>query len=151
MPFDGRTNSHLRGGAIWGPARYSAMMNTTPLDPARERYVSLATFRRDGREVRTPVWIAGERGVFYVFSAPAVGKVKRIRANGRARLAACTYRGELTGPWCDAQARLVEDATGKAEALRLLRAKYGLQMWIADALAKLSGRFAKRVYIELRM
>ena len=126
-------------------------MDTTPLDPARERYVSLATFRRDGREVRTPVWIAGERGVFYVFSAPAVGKVKRIRANGRARLAACTFRGEVTGPWRDAQARLVDDAATIAEALRLLRAKYGIAMWIADTMARLSGRFAKRVYIEIRL
>ena len=27
-------------------------------DLASERYVSLATFRKNGREVRTPVWIA---------------------------------------------------------------------------------------------
>ena len=54
-------------------------MNDTPLDAAREPYVCLATYRRDGREVRTPVWIAAEGGVFYVFSAPEVGKVKRIR------------------------------------------------------------------------
>jgi hypothetical protein len=130
---------------------WSCAMNTPVLDPARERYVSLATFRRDGREVRTPVWIAGEQGVFYVFSAPAVGKVKRIRANGRARLAACTMRGVVTGPWLDARARLVDDPVVVAVALRALRAKYGLAMRVGDLLAKLSGRFDQRVYIEIRL
>ena len=126
-------------------------MNTTGFDPNCERYVSLATYRRDGREVRTPVWIAGEQGVFYVFSAPAVGKVKRIRANGRANLAPCTYRGAVTGPWIEAHARLVADPAVVAKALRLLRAKYGIAMWLADAMSKLSARFAKRVYIEIRL
>ena len=32
------------------------------------RYVSLSTQRRDGREVRTPVWIAGVGSTQYVFT-----------------------------------------------------------------------------------
>ena len=32
-------------------------MNDLPIDPATEQYVSLATFRRNGTEVRTPVWM----------------------------------------------------------------------------------------------
>lgn len=125
-------------------------MNTAAFDPSHARYVSLATYRRDGTEVRTPVWIAGEQGVFYVFSAPAVGKIKRIRANGRASLAPCTMRGAVTGPWIEARARLVDDPAVASKALRLLRAKYGIAMWAADVMAKLSGRFDKRVYIEIR-
>ncbi len=31
-------------------------------------YMSLATYRRDGREVRTPVWFAEGEGKLYVFS-----------------------------------------------------------------------------------
>ena len=38
------------------------------------QYVSLATYRRDGREVRTPVWVAGDAGRLYVFSEAAAGK-----------------------------------------------------------------------------
>jgi PPOX class probable F420-dependent enzyme len=62
------------------------MMNSPPFDPAAEKYVSLATYRRNGVEVKTPVWIArvGER--YYVFSAGDAGKVKRIRATPRVRL-----------------------------------------------------------------
>ncbi len=126
-------------------------MNDTPLDAAREPYVSLATYRRDGREVRTPVWIAAEGGVFYVFSAPEVGKVKRIRANARVSVAACNYRGVVKGPWREGRARLLDDAASRAVALRALRAKYGVQMWLADVLSKLGGRFASRVYIEIHL
>jgi PPOX class probable F420-dependent enzyme len=126
-------------------------MSDVPLDAARERYVSLATYRRDGREVRTPVWIAGAGERFYVFSAPEVGKVKRIRANGRVSLAACNYRGVVAGPWREGRARLLDDAPGRATALRALRAKYGVQMWLADVLSKLGGRFDSRVYIEIRL
>ena len=126
-------------------------MNSIALDPAREFYVSLATYRRDGREVCTPVWIAAADGAFYVFSAPAAGKVKRIRLNSKARLAACTVRGKVTGPWRAASARLVEDSVSRARALAALRAKYGWQMWLADILSKIGGRFAQRAYIELRL
>ncbi len=38
------------------------------IDPVRERYVNLATFRRDGTEVRTPVWIAVASGVPVVYT-----------------------------------------------------------------------------------
>lgn len=122
---------------------------TPPLDPARERYVSLATFRRDGREVRTPVWMAGTAPRYYVFTEPQVGKVKRIRANGRARLAACTMRGRVTGEWIDARARIVDDPATIARAYAALRAKYGIAMWIVDTLSRLSGRYDKRVIIEI--
>ena len=61
------------------------------------RYVSLATFRRNGREVRTPVWLAKVDVRYYLFSEGKAGKVKRIRANGRARLAACDLRGWMPG------------------------------------------------------
>ena len=126
-------------------------MNAAALDPAREPYVSLATYRRDGREVRTPVWIAGAGGSFYLFTAPTVGKVKRIRLNGRASLAACTMLGKVTGPWVTAAARLVQDEPTKARALRALRAKYGWQMWISDGMSMLSGRFKQRLYIEITL
>ena len=82
-----------------------------------------------------------------------VGKVKRIRANGRVRLAACTYRGVVTGPWVEGTAPVCWTTRRPviAVALRLLRAKYGWQMWLLDAMAKLSGRFEQRAYIEIRL
>ncbi len=56
-------------------------MNKTTFNPATERYVSLATYRRDGTEVLTPVWLAQAGQDFYVFSEGESFKVKRVRAN----------------------------------------------------------------------
>jgi len=122
---------------------------SSAFDPAAVRYVSLTTFRRDGREVRTPVWTAPSGGRCYVFSEANVGKVKRIRNNGRARIAPCTMRGAVTGPFVEARARLVHDAATVAQAYAALHAKYGWQMWLIDVLSKLSGRYDKRVIIEI--
>jgi len=126
-------------------------MNPRPFDPATEQYVNLATFRRNGAEVKTPVWIAGTGNRYYVFSAGDAGKVKRIRHTARVRLAACDLRGNVRSPWIDGDARVVSDSAGIAAALRALRAKYGLTMWFTDFFARLSGRFNKRAYIEIRL
>jgi PPOX class probable F420-dependent enzyme len=112
------------------------MSHDFPFDPAAEPYVSLATFRRNGTEVRTPVWIAGHQGCYYAFSAGDTGKVKRIRATGRVRLAACNFRGDIQSGWIEGEGRILDDG---ATALRALRAKYGFQMRLTDCLAKLSG------------
>lgn len=124
-------------------------MSGAGFDPAGERYVSLATFRRDGREVRTPVWIAGARGRYYLFTAGGAGKVKRIRANGRARLAACDLRGRVRGDWIEARARIVDESEVIARAYRALREKYGWRMRLGDCFSRLTGRYEKRAIIEL--
>jgi PPOX class probable F420-dependent enzyme len=116
---------------------------------ADARYFNLATFRRNGREVATPVWFASSDGIYYVFSAGDAGKVKRIRAGSRARVAPCDVRGRLLGDWCDATARLVTDPTEVQRAYRALRGKYGLSMALLDLLARLTGRYAKRQLIAV--
>jgi hypothetical protein len=121
-----------------------------PLDLVEARYVSLATLRRDGREVLTPVWIAPAGAAHYVFSEAHVGKVKRIRANPQIRLARCDMRGKVLSDWTAATARLVEDPATVASAYRALHTKYGWQMWLLDLMSKLAGRFDKRVIIEIR-
>jgi PPOX class probable F420-dependent enzyme len=127
----------------------SPTVSERPFDPAGENYVSLATYRRDGREVRTPVWIAEADGRFYLFSEGRAGKVKRIRANGRARLAACDYRGTVKSDWLDARGRVVNEPEVVARAYVSLRKKYGWQVKIGDFFSKLTGRYAKRAIIEL--
>ncbi|MEQ8857961.1 MAG: PPOX class F420-dependent oxidoreductase [Pseudomonadales bacterium] len=114
-------------------------------------YVSLATFRKSGAEVATPVWVAHDNGEFFIFSAGNAGKVKRLRNSPRARLAVCDVRGKLLGEWHDATAEILEHPGDKRRALRLLRRKYGWQMWLADTGAKLTGRFHRRAYIRARL
>jgi PPOX class probable F420-dependent enzyme len=124
-----------------------------PFDPGREAYVSLATFRRDGREVRTPVWIAADGAHLYVYTNEKSGKVKRIRGNGRARLAACDARGRLRRPeqWVDARARVVTDAQTRERAFGALRQKYGWQLALVLFGARLGGRYADRAIVELQI
>jgi len=124
-----------------------------PFDPDRERYVSLATFRRDGREVRTPVWIARDGARLVVYTNARSGKVKRIRANGRARLAACDARGRLApgAAWAEARARLAPDGAARERGFAALRRKYGWQLAAALLAARVSGRFRDRAILELEV
>lgn len=117
----------------------------------RESYVSLATFRKSGKAVETPVWCARAGEHFYVFSEGSAGKVKRLRNSSRIRVAPCTARGRVTGEWVDGSARIVADASTVATAYEALRAKYGWQMWLADALSRLTGRYDKRAILELAL
>lgn len=126
-------------------------MSRRASDPVRARYVSLATFRRDGREVRTPVWIAGEGRRYWVFSEGSAGKVKRIRANGRARVADCDFRGRLLGDWIEGRARILRDPDQIARGYAALRRKYGWQMKVGDLASKLSGRYHRRALLELEL
>ena len=121
------------------------------VDVDRERYVSLATFRKDGREVKTPVWIAAGDGRVFVYTNVTSGKVKRIRNNGRARVAPSDARGRVKGDWVDAKARLIEDPEGQERGIRTLVDKYGWQMRLALFLSRLSGRYRQRAIIELEL
>jgi PPOX class probable F420-dependent enzyme len=127
------------------------------LDAARERYVSLASFRRDGREVLTPVWIAEDRGKgpkgprLFVYTNTTSGKVKRVRATKRVRLAACDLRGKVHGEWVDGEARLVEDPQDMEHAFSVLTKKYGWQLRAGLLISRLSGRYTQRGIIEIRL
>jgi PPOX class probable F420-dependent enzyme len=126
-------------------------MSSSSFDPAAEKYVSLATYRRNGVEVKTPVWIAKVAGRYYVFSAGDAGKVKRIRATPRVRLAPCDVRGEVRGPWIEAHARIVLDPTLILEVRKALWRKYGLLMRLTDVIATITGRIRRRAYIEIEL
>lgn len=124
-------------------------MHADDLDTAR--YLSLATYRASGAEVATPVWCAREGDDYFIFSAGDAGKIKRLRRSSRARVAACTVRGRVTGEWHEASAVIVSDRERVERALRALRRKYGLTMWIADLSARATGRFRRRAYIEVTL
>jgi uncharacterized protein len=126
-------------------------MNSPPFDLATEKHVSLATYRRNGVEVKTPVWIAEVAGRYYIFSAGSAGKIKRINATPRVRLAACDVRGNVRTAWIEAGARIVSDPALIAEVLKALRNKYGLVMRLIDVIAAITGRIRRRAYIEIEV
>jgi len=118
---------------------------------ANAEYFNLATFRKNGNAVETPVWFAPVADTFYVFSAGDAGKVKRLRGSSRARVAVCDIRGKLLGEWLDATARLVTDPREIERAHASLRRKYGLRMAIGDFFAKLTGRYRRRQFIAVNL
>jgi PPOX class probable F420-dependent enzyme len=118
---------------------------------ANAEYFNLATFRKNGKAVETPVWFAPVADTFYVFSAGDAGKVKRLRASSRARVAACDMRGKSLGEWRDASARLVADPAEIERAYASLHRKYGLRMAIGDFFAKLTGRYRRRQIIAVNL
>lgn len=116
-----------------------------------ERYINLATFRKNGEAVKTPVWFAVHEGKLYVLTAGDSGKVKRLRNSSRARIAPCSPWGRVHGDWIDVKARIIEDPTMRARAHRALRLKYGVQMWVADLGARLSGRIKRRAFLTIEV
>ena len=117
----------------------------------RHRYMSLATFRRSGAEVKTPVWFAAADGKLYVFTAGESGKVKRLRHSSRARVAPSDARGQVRGAWRDATARIVTDLPLIERAHAALRAKYGWQVRLTNLFSRLAGRIRRRAWIEIEV
>ena len=127
------------------------MRGETPLDSLDgERYLSLATFRKSGKEVATPVWFAREEDRLFVVTGGDSGKVKRLRNSPRSRIAACDVRGNVHGDWIDTETVIVGDSERCRHAHRLLLRKYGIQMRILDLFAWLGRRLDRRAYLEIR-
>jgi PPOX class probable F420-dependent enzyme len=118
---------------------------------ARQRYLSLATFRRDGTQVKTPVWFAVMEGNLYIVTAGATGKVKRLRHSPRALVAPSDARGGVRGAWRDATARIVTDRVLIERAHAALIAKYGWQARVLDLLSRLARRISGRAWIEVEL
>ncbi len=112
-------------------------------------YLSLATLKKSGEWVATPVWFAPLDGCYYLFSAGNAGKVKRLRNFSQVRLAPCTVTGKLTGDWLESTAELLSTPEDQALALRALRRKYGLSMKITDLLSSITGKKQRRAYIRV--
>lgn len=112
------------------------------------QYLSIESFRKDGRGVRTPVWFAEGDAVFYVYTLADSYKIKRIRNNPRIRIAPCDARGGVKGEWIEATATIL-DENGERRAHELLNAKYGLIKRAMDVISKL--RQNKRAAIAIKV
>ena len=85
---------------------------------AGHKYLNLETFKKSGDGVKTPVWFAADpktdlassEARLYAYTIGNSGKVKRIRNNGRVRIAPCDMRGNLLGEWVEARAEIVSGA-----------------------------------------
>ncbi len=117
---------------------------------AAERYVSLATFRRNGTAVATPMWIAADGPNLCAVTNGTSAKMKRLKANDRVRIAACDRSGNVRGEWADGRARRIDDPAGIARAEAALQRKYGWQIAVLKFFSWLFGRARHRAFIEIR-
>lgn len=96
-----------------------------PKEIQGQKYISLITFRKNGLEVKTPVWFAEKGERLYVMTRSDSGKYKRIRNNPQVKLAPCTMRGKITGPEFAGTAQVLPE-TQWPEAKKALHRKYWL-------------------------
>ena len=96
-----------------------------PREIQGQKYISLATFRKSGASVPTPVWFGEQDDKLYVMTRSDSGKYKRMRINPGVRIAPCTIRGKTTGPDFPATSRILppEDWPG---ARKTIERKYWL-------------------------
>ena len=90
-----------------------------------QKYMSLASFRKNGTPVLTPIWFGETDEKLYVMTRPDSGKCKRIRNNPQVRIAPCTLRGKITGPDFSATARFLPQEDW-ARARKTMERKYWL-------------------------
>jgi uncharacterized protein len=104
-----------------------------------ENVISVETYRKSGKPVRTPVWFLKEDDKLVVHTSGRSGKVKRIRGNSKVRVAPSKFRGEPKGDYIDARAEIVTDPDAVKKYYSLIYKKYGLM----GSMTKLMQRFSK--------
>jgi len=122
-----------------------------------QKYLNLETYKKSGQGVKTPVWFAadpasdlsGPGAKLYAYTMGESGKVKRIRNSGRARIAPCDMRGNLTGPWVEATAQIISGSESK-QADELLNKKYWPLKQLLNFFGSLSSRSRTRYCFLIR-
>jgi PPOX class probable F420-dependent enzyme len=102
------------------------MDSNIPSEIHGQRYVSLATFRKNGVAVSTPIWFGEDNDKLYFMTSSKSGKYKRIRNNPKVKIAPCTMRGKIIGPEFAATVRIM-----KSEEFEPVRRAINAKYWLA--------------------
>ena len=82
----------------------------------------LATYRRDGRVLLSPVWHEWSGGGFNVVTRSVDGKARQLRRDPRANIVLCEHVLPYRGVEVQTTARLID--TGVEEATRRIASRY---------------------------
>lgn len=124
---------------------------TTISEIGNAPYIALESFKKDGQGVITPVWVTQEGGRLYVMTDANAWKVKRIRRNGRVRLARSSAGGKPLSAWLEAQARVLDSAEAWPPMERRMKAKYGIQYRLLAWWGRVRGQTRQPVVIEIQV
>ena len=111
-----------------------------------QQYINLETFRKNGIGVKTPVWFLQDGDTLYVRTLDGAGKVKRVRATHRVRVAPCKVDGQLLGDWEDGVAEIAGEEEARQVDRKLTR-KYGATKLAFELINKLRGNRAAVIRI----
>ncbi|MCV7432291.1 PPOX class F420-dependent oxidoreductase [Mycolicibacterium bacteremicum] len=121
-------------------------------DLADEKFVSLATFKKNGEKVATPMWLARDGDALVMWTPADSWKVKRIRRDSRVELAPCGRTGTIAegAPTTPGSAIVDADPAETARVRQLIKAKYGVEFHVITLLEKLIARGSKdRVVVRI--
>ena len=128
----------------------SAASATTPVVSgialADARFVNLATFRRTGERVATPVLFAMDGDRLLVRTAHDAGKLKRLTHTSRVEVTPCDQRGHALGAAVCGHARVL-GAEAVAPTLAILHARYRIAGPLFTKLRHLRGK--RDVIVEI--
>ena len=98
-----------------------------PAEIDAARYISFVTYKRDGSSVATPVWVVPFENGYAFTTEPNAYKVRRIRNDARASIAACDMRGKVAenATWYAGAAVVLNESQAK-EVTKLIEAKYSI-------------------------
>lgn len=98
------------------------------LEPVRKaRTIMLTTYKRDGTPIGTPVSIAFDQQHAYFRSYDKAWKSRRLRHNNNVDVAACSFRGRITGQHVRGTATLLDAERARRAARALARSHPLLQ------------------------
>ena len=119
----------------------------------KEKYINLATQKKDGTFVNTPVWFTKDEqsNDYFIFSAGEAGKVKRIRNFSSIKVAICNFKGDLKGDWVSAQAELIDEEDSITRAYGQFQRKYSLSLKVINFFSRLFGKYKKRQIIKFNL
>ncbi len=129
-------------------ASIASAVTTASVDLADARFIALATFRRTGEAVETPVLFVQDGERLLVRTAHDAGKLKRLRNDPTVALAPCDQRGRPVGAVVHGRARILgPEAVGPA--LHLLHGKYRIAGPLFTTVRHLRGKGDVIIEIEL--
>ncbi len=95
------------------------------LDFAENEYINLITYRKDSTPVTTPVWLSSVEDYLVITTNVNAGKVKRIRANGKATIYTTDQRGsKKLSDEIDVKASIIQDENEKQLGVKSIKKKY---------------------------
>ena len=109
-----------------------------------QQYVELTTFRRNGKGVSTPVWIArlADPSRIGFYTTMGTGKTKRLAHTSRVTVQPCSRTGTPTPGTepVEATAQMVQSGREFDEVQGAIRSKYGWQTRLFAVVGGLSTR-----------